>query len=94
MISCTHTIHFVHVKGHSKNEWNEIADAMAKRGANGEIKSPSWEKRVKNPVWYSQLMPSIDPNGTGAPIWYSKINVPSHITYYTNWLQLGELSRI
>lgn len=92
MISCTHKIQFVHVKGHSKNEWNEIADAMAKRGAHGEIKSPSWESKVKNPVWYSQVMPRVETKGINAPIWYSKVNIPSQVTYYANWLQLGKLS--
>lgn len=39
MISCTHTIHFVHVQGRSKNEWNELADWFAQRGAQGEIQN-------------------------------------------------------
>ena len=31
----THTVIFSHVKGHSNHRWNDMVDAMAKRGAGG-----------------------------------------------------------
>ena len=48
-----HKIHFFHVKGHSLNEWNELADYCARqRGAAGEINNPCWKELAKNETYY------------------------------------------
>ena len=52
-----HKIHFFHVKGHSLNEWNELADYCAKqRGAAGEINNPCWKELAKLDTYYKNWM--------------------------------------
>ena len=43
-LSKLHNLFFTHVKGHSTNAWNDIADFYADKGGEGFVKCDRWER--------------------------------------------------